>query len=112
MAENKTVLKLRWSSFAKNSLMDIADYIKRESPQNAQKVVQKIRETARKITQQPDAYPIMHEISTEDMIYRYALCYKYKIIFRVKVWYILIIDIFHSSRNPENLQKSKESDKD
>ncbi len=110
MEKKKPTLKLRWSSYAKDNLMDIAEYIKQESPQNARKVIQKIRETAQKITQNPEAYPVMQEISSEDMIYRYALCYKYKIIFRAKVWYILVIDIFHSSRNPETLQNIKEQD--
>jgi plasmid stabilization system protein ParE len=95
---------------AKQSLTDIGKYIKKDSPKNAQKVVNQIREKAKQIPKNPEAYHLLHAINSEDKIYRYALCYKYMIVFRVKLYYILIVDIFHSSRNPESLENMKEVD--
>ncbi len=105
-------LKLKWSLLAKRSLTDIGKYIKKDSPQNAQKVVNKIREKAKQIPKNPEAYHLLHAINSEDKIYRYALCYKYMIVFRVKLYYILIVDIFHSSRSPESLDDIKNTDDD
>lgn len=97
--------KLRWSSLAVQRLQDIGIYISQYSPENAQKVVREIRNTARGLLQHPTAFPLERHVVPNDGSYRYVLCYRYKIIYRIYGSHILILDIFHSSRNPEDIGK-------
>lgn len=54
MASNQSKLKLKWSRLSKQRLIEIGKYIKKDSPANAIKVVEKIREVARKIPDYPE----------------------------------------------------------
>jgi plasmid stabilization system protein ParE len=100
----QSTLTLRWSTLAFRRLQDIGIYIAQYSPANARKVVDEIRNTARGLLQHPTAHPMEQFIQPNDGSYRYVLCYRYKIIYRIYETHILILDIFHSSRNPQDIQ--------
>lgn len=102
--------KLRWSRLAQERLADIGLYISQESPQNARKVVQDIREAARDIPPHPEAHPIVKQLPSEGNIYRFVICHSFKIIYKIKPDYILILDIFHMSREPGNIEGLVEID--
>ena len=95
--------KLRWSRLSQERLTGIGLYISQDSPQNARKVVQDIREAARAIPQYPEAHPIVKQLPSEGNVYHFAICHSYKIIYKIKPGYILILDVFHMSRDPDNI---------
>ncbi len=96
-------LKLRWSRLAQERLVDIGRYISQDSPQNARKVVKDIREAARSIPLHPESNPIVKQLPSADNLYRFVLCHRYKILYKIQPGYILILDIFHTSREPGNI---------
>jgi len=102
--------KLRWSRLSKERLTDIGRYISQDSPQNARKVVKDIREAVRELVPHPESKPIVKQLPSEDNNYRFVICHSYKIIYKIKPEYILILDIFHMSRGPGYIEGLKDID--
>ena len=102
--------KLRWSRLSQERLNDIGRYISLDSPQNAHKVVKDIRQAARDILPHPESKPLVRQLPSEDRIYRFVICHSYKIIYKIKPEYILILDIFHMSREPSNIERLRDID--
>lgn len=103
-------LRLRWSTQARERLISIGRYIYQTSPQNARQVVQDIREAAQKIPANPEAFSIVRQLPDPQNRYRFVLIHRYKIIYKIKEKHILILDIYHSSRDPDGIAKLKEEE--
>ena len=99
-------LPIVWDKKAKQSLRDVYLYIKnRSSKTQAEKVRNRIIKLAEKIQPMPLKHP--KELLLEDLAieFRYILAWDYKIIYEVLDNKIVIIDIFHTSRNPADIHK-------
>jgi plasmid stabilization system protein ParE len=99
-------LPIVWENKARQSLKDVYYYIKyRSSKSQAEKVRDHIVNLAEKI--QP--MPLKHskELLLEDLSieFRYIVAWNYKIIYEIFDNKIVIIDIFHTSRNPKDIKK-------
>ena len=105
MAENK-FLPVRWSSVAKNRLIEVYEYIEsKTSVAVAERVILKLADTAESVEKNPYLFSECAELPTKTKAYRNIVKWNYRIIYKITSDYILILDIFHSKRNPKELKK-------
>lgn len=101
----KKKLKIIWDDEAKYSLRSIYNYIKkRESVERAKKVRDTIASSARSLNDFPEKFEEEPVLRSEPGNYRYKVIWSYKIIYEVAEEAIYIVDIFHTSRDPSNIQ--------
>jgi plasmid stabilization system protein ParE len=93
---------LRWSEQAKIDLKEIFDYVKEtRSREQAKYVVNGIRTATKEIT----VFPTKHQkdpFITSGAV-RYAVKWRYKILFTISEKYINIVRIFHTAQHPNKL---------
>lgn len=84
----------------------IVDYIRNNSPQNAEKFKTEVERIVNDIMQFPETYPPEPFLYTKNNLYRFAKVMKsWKIIFKVSNEFIVFLGIVHTARNPEEIQK-------
>ncbi len=103
----KNNYQIAWSLHAKNSLDKIYEYIKEESPQNAQKVKRKIIELVSSLIVFPEKYVREQFLDQQKGDFRFAVIWSYKIIYEITDDIIIILDIFHAAQNPVKIQNLK-----
>ncbi len=92
-----------WSHEAKKSLSEIYNYIFEDSPQNAEKVLNKIIDVAELLQNERYEYSIDPIINKEK--FRHISIWSYKIISERTKNEVLILDIFNGKQNPVKLKK-------
>jgi toxin ParE1/3/4 len=92
-----------WSQEAKKSLSEIYNYIFEDSPQNAEKVLNKIIDVAESLQDERYEYSIDPIINKEK--FRHISIWSYKIIYERTKNRVLILDIFNGKQNPAKLKK-------
>jgi len=103
----KKKVNVIWDNEAVKSLKEIISFIKKDSPQSAKKVKKEILALAKTLIKFPEKYSKeLYYISNDGSI-RYVPIYSYKIIYQITSTEIIILDIFHTSRNPEEISKYK-----
>ena len=96
--------KVIFSDLAKDDLHDIVTYIgKRESHVRAKHVERGILSTSKSLQRFPEGYPKDEYASSETEIVRFALKWKYKILFVIEKGVVQVVGIFHTAQNPEKL---------
>ncbi len=105
MAENNP-LPVKWSSVAKNRLVEVYEYIESKTSINiAEKVTLELADAAESTRKNPFLFSECKELSTKTKAYRNIIKWNYRIIYKITSDYILILDIFHCKRNPKELKK-------
>ncbi len=90
-----------------DDVYDIVAYLRRNvSETTAQNVRVGIINETRKLEKLPTGRPIVHEMSSDEEVYRFALKWKYKIIFFVNEEdkTVEVIAVTHSSQHPDRLK--------
>ncbi|SMG11683.1 Plasmid stabilization system protein ParE [Marivirga sericea] len=104
----KKKLDIIWDDEAKKSLRSIYSYIKkRESIDVAKKVRNEIVARSKSLSDFPEKFEEEPNLKDELGNYRYKVIWSYKIIYEITSKAILILDIFHTSRDPSNIKKRK-----
>jgi plasmid stabilization system protein ParE len=99
-------LRLLWADQAKNSLKKISSHIaERSSEAQAAKVRTAILKSASDLLNFPKKFQKEPFLEDEQGEYRYAVIYSYKIIYEITANEIIVYDVFHTSRNPEEIKK-------
>jgi plasmid stabilization system protein ParE len=98
-------IKVFWTAHAKHSFSDAIKYISKKSPAGARKVRRKIVELVDSLYTSPQKFSSEFYLEDEPEDYRSVVVYSYKIIYEVKHDTVIIIDIFHTSRNPTEIKK-------
>ena len=91
---------------ARESLKQISAYLRRTASDNVAKKVRKnIMEAVKKLSVMPNAHEKIEAISTEQIVYRRALQWSYRIIFTVEEeeLRVLVVDIDHGAGDPQKL---------
>lgn len=100
--------KVIWDDSAKASLRRIFNYIKnKESVEQAINVRNEIRDLAKSLGFMPHKYaedPILKDEAGE---IRFKAIWSYKIVYEINFDTVIILDIFHTSRDPGNQKKIK-----
>lgn len=96
-------MKVVWSEKAKISLANIYDYIFQASPQNAEKVIITLLNLANQLSDNRFTYSKDLIINKER--YRFIPKWSYKIIYERTENEVIILDIFNTKQNQENLKE-------
>jgi plasmid stabilization system protein ParE len=99
-------LLIIWDNEAKRSLRSIYDYLKtKESIPVAKKVRNEILMQSRSLGQFPEKFAEEPNLKKEAGNFRFKVIWSYKIIYEVSDETILILDIFHTSRDSSNIRR-------
>jgi len=93
--------RVSWSPTALDDVDAIAEYINRDSPAYTRAVVNKIRDTARKLKDFPSIGRIVAELDDDSI--RECFVYSYRLIYRIQNNDVLIVAVVHGRRLLEPL---------
>ena len=100
--------KVIWEDDAKASLRRIYNYIKKkESVDQAIKVRNEIRDLAKSLEFMPHKYVEDPYLKDESGDIRFKAIWSYKIVYEITSDTVIILDVFHTSRDPGNLKQIK-----
>jgi len=91
-----------WSKNSVASLQEIYDYIYLESPQNADLVIDTLFELGDKLNIFPEKNPV--EPLFNDNTIRFFPKWNYKIVYKIELNRIYILDIFSTLQNPKQFK--------
>ena len=104
---NKTY-KIQWTSNAKEDLLNIVDYIKKDSLSAARKVYEQIKEKAKSSNFFPLRGRVVPELQKEGItIYRELIAQPWRVMYKVENDTVYIMAIFDSRQNVEELLLQK-----
>jgi plasmid stabilization system protein ParE len=87
---------------------EIYEYIKENSPQNAEKFKQEVKNKIQEVESHPTAYPPENIANSKKQIYRFTLVMKsWKLVFKVTQELLIFLGIIHTSRHPNEIKKLK-----
>jgi plasmid stabilization system protein ParE len=102
-------MRLRLSPFVPGDLEGIAEYIARDSPRQALRVLRQLRARLKEIARQPLLYRLRPEIGAEA---RLANMGSYVVLFRIRENTVRIERVVHGGRNLPALLKDTEISRD
>jgi plasmid stabilization system protein ParE len=101
----KKQYKVVWQDEAKYSLRMIYNYIKkRESLQQAAKVRSEIKKEGDSLGFMPHKYTMDPFLENSHRDIRFKAIWSYKLVYEITEENIIILDVIHTSRNPENMK--------
>ena len=95
-------MKVFWTETAVNHLSAIYNYISQNSPQYAQRLVERLTRRSEQIANFPFSVRLVPEFETEQI--REVIEGSYRIIYYIKPEQIDVIAVLHAARNIENPQ--------
>ncbi|WP_430015456.1 type II toxin-antitoxin system RelE/ParE family toxin [Microcystis protocystis FBCC-A270] len=95
-------MKVFWTETAVNHLSSIYNYISQNSPQYAQRLVERLTRRSEQIANFPFSGRLVPEFETEQI--REVIEGSYRIIYYIKPDQIDVIAVLHAARNIENPQ--------
>ena len=96
-------MEVVWRIKASNELMEIYNYIYKESPQNALLVFNAIFDLATSLSNFPYKFPKEPIINVDKV--RFYVVWDYKIIYAIEGESIVILRVFNTKQNPRKLKK-------
>ena len=99
-----TVFKVHWADVAEDDLQSILLYIAEDSPANARKFFEKIKEKASSLSQLPERGRIVPELQDQGIfLYRECIVAPWRIIYRISEKKVFILTVLDSRRNVEDI---------
>jgi addiction module RelE/StbE family toxin len=89
-------MKVVWTKTALSHLTDIYDYIARDSPRYAQRMVDRLTDRSRQIQRFPQSGHVVPEY--DDALIRELIEGPYRLIYRVEPLRIVVLAVVHGSR--------------
>ena len=107
--EDPKTYSLRVTEHALQNIDNITGYIAyiRHEPLNAIRVGDEIIKTIDHIEKNPLAFRECEEISTNNKIYRKAVCLSWLIIYKINPAEIVILGIIHGHRRPSRIRRMR-----
>ena len=100
--------KVIWASIAESDLSNIILYIAEESPTNARKIFNKIKEKASSLTQFPERSRIVPELQDQGIhLYREIIVSPWRIVYRISGKKVYVLTVFDSRQNAEDILLKK-----
>lgn len=90
---------------AKESLREITEYIKKDSPESARRIRKKLIEIAKSLSESPERFSREEYLQAKEGNYRSVVQWHLKIVYRVLEEEVLILRFIHTSRDPELIKK-------
>ena len=93
-----------WASAAEKDLINIIEYIAEDSPQNALKILFKIRQKASNLYALPERGRIIPELQNHGiLLYRELIIVPWRLIYRISGQEIYVLSVIDSRRNVEDI---------
>ena len=89
-------MKVLWSHTALGHLTNIFEYIRRDSPRYAQRMVDRITARSKQIAHAPELAPVVAEYG--DPAVREVLEGPYRVIYRVESDAVIVLAVIHGAR--------------
>lgn len=95
-------MKVQWTKKALSELIVIIKYIKKDSPQNAIMVFEKVHDLADSLTLFPEKFPLLSNIGRTNV--RFLTLWNMKIIYVISEKTITITRVFNTRQHPKKLK--------
>ena len=93
-----------WASIAENDLREIIEYIARESPDNALKILKKIKNKASSLYTFPERGRILPELKDQGiLLYRELIIPPWRIIYRISERKVYVLSVLDARQNVEDI---------
>ncbi len=93
-----------WANVAENDLKNIIEYIAEDSPQNALKILNKIRQKASDLYTLPERGRIVPELQDQGLFqFRELIILPWRLIYRISERKIFVLSVIDSCRNVEDI---------
>ena len=93
-----------WASVAEKDLINIIEYIAEDSPQNAIKILAKIRKQVSDLYTMPERGRIVPELYDQGiLLYRELIIVPWRLIYRMSEQEIYVLSVIDSRRNVEDI---------
>ena len=103
-----SLYKVSWARVAEADLNNIILYIAEESPANARKILNKIKEKASSLTQFPERGRIVPELQDQGiLLYRELIIPPWRIIYRISGKKVYVLSALDSRQNAEDILLKK-----
>ena len=96
--------KIIWTNVAENDLKNIIEYISVDSPQNALKILKKIKQKASNLYTLPERGRVVPELRGQGILqYRELVIPPWRLIYRIAEREIFVLSVFDSRQNIEDI---------
>ena len=96
--------QVTWAAVAKNDLKTIIEYIATDSPDDALRLLQKIRQKANDLCTMPDRGRIVPELKNNGIhTYRELIIPPWRILYRTSKTTVFVLSVIDSRRNVEDI---------
>jgi toxin ParE1/3/4 len=96
--------KVEWAEVAENDLKSIIEYIAEDSPVNALKILNKIKQKASSLYILPERGRIVPELQDQGiLIYRELIIPPWRIIFRISEKKVYVLSVLDARQNVEDI---------
>ncbi|MCG8342909.1 MAG: type II toxin-antitoxin system RelE/ParE family toxin [Chlorobiales bacterium] len=93
-----------WVASAEHDLEEVIDFIARENPENALKILTEIREKTSELKRYPERGRIVPELQSQGIfLYRELLVPPWRIIYRIKDTQVTVLTMLDGRRNVEDI---------
>ncbi|MBW2594034.1 MAG: type II toxin-antitoxin system RelE/ParE family toxin [Deltaproteobacteria bacterium] len=100
----KPKYKLIWTNVAENDLINIIEYISVDSPQNALKILKKIKQKASNLYTLPERGRVVPELQDQGLFhYREWIIPPWRLIYRIAEREIFVLSVIDSRQNVEDI---------
>jgi toxin ParE1/3/4 len=100
----KLKYKVVWANIAESDLKDIIEYISIDSPQNALKVLKKIKQKTSDLYALPERGRIVPELKDQGILqYREIVIPPWRLIYRIAERKVFVLSLIDSRRNVEDI---------
>ena len=97
--------KVFWQDEAKSSLRRIYNFVKKqESKEQAEKVTTKLKKEGDNLGFIPHKYAKDPHLEQRHRDIRFKVIWSYKLVYEITKESVIILEVIHASRNPENLK--------
>jgi toxin ParE1/3/4 len=100
----KPKYKVVWARVAESDLKDIIGYISIDSPQNALKILKRIKQKASELYALPERGRIVPELKDQGILqYREIVIPPWRLIYRITERKVFVLSLIDSRRNVEDI---------
>ena len=96
--------KIEWAEVAEKDLKGIVEYIAKDSPTNALKILKKIKQKASSLYTLPERGRIVPELQDQGiLIYREFIIPPWRIIYRISEMKVYVLSVLDARQNVEDI---------
>jgi len=100
----KMKYQVAWAEIAQHDLKQIVDYIAIDSPDNASRILQKIKQKTSTLYTMPDRFRIVPELKKQGIhTYRELIIAPWRVIYRISDTTVFVLSVIDSRRNVEDI---------